>query len=197
MGATRQSLSSRLGLLAICMALAAMAGCRSQSSPEPAAPRGASGPDRSALLAATSLPTLTAPAKPLDQYKGAGGLLIVFVDTQCPVAAGVLADLDDLPKTLDPQAIPVVVVNLDDARDAVEGFYQDRQISAPVVYDATTATKERWKITSVPTVVLVDANGREAYSGPAEWTKVASAAEAMLAKPTGSLKFEPQDTGYG
>jgi hypothetical protein len=184
-----------IGCAALALAVAA-GGCGSEGGQSAVTGGGkVVGPDRSAALAATKLPALDAPAKALDQYKGKAGLLAVFVDTSCPFAATAVGGVDAAAKALAPYNLPVVLVNLDDRKAAVDAYYKKNAVHVPVMYDTTTVTKQRWQVTRVPTIVLLDAAGRESYNGKCDWPKVSTAVEQMLNLKPNSVKIGAASTG--
>jgi hypothetical protein len=150
------------------------------------------------LLAGTKLPGVGGvPARPLETRLGAGGLMVVFVDTSCPFAAQAMRDVPGVARTLAGRKIPVVLINIEDDRETVETFFRKRKPAVPVLYDVSPATKEQWNLASVPTVVLISRGRRLLYNGPALWEKVARAVEKDHGLRVGSLKFGAKGTGFG
>lgn len=153
--------------------------------------------DAPKLLAGTSLPDLGGAVKSLKDYKGAGGLLMVFVDTTCPFSGEAIGDIPKIAGKLAGHQVPTVLVNLDDAEQVVQTFYKDRTTGATVVYDATTDTKLKWNIQSVPTVIFIDSADGVAYNGKAVWADLAAAAEKSLKLSAGTLGFKAKGTRFG
>lgn len=154
--------------------------------------------DAPKLLAATRLPALNAPAKLLAEYMGKCGLLIVFADTSCPYAEIAVGDMPKVTKELARYGVASVVVNLDNELDDVKEYYAKHKTDTPVVYDTTANTQHRWNIRSVPTVVLIDADGKIGYNDKAVWSEVAVAGEKALGLAEGTIWFEEvQGTGDG
>ena len=149
------------------------------------------------LLADTALPDLQGAAKPLHDYLGAQGLTLIFVDTRCPFSEAALKDVPLVAPVLAGRGLPTVAINVGDARDAVLAFYQQRNLGLPIVYDQTAATQQKWQVTSVPTVVLLDPAGQVAYRGPAAWRDVAAAADGLLKLPCGTITFPVGGTSFG
>jgi hypothetical protein len=108
-----------------------------------------------------------------------------------------IGDMPKVASVLAPYGLPTVLVNLADAKDEVLPFYQTRGLAFPVIYDTTSATQERWGVTSVPTVLLLDANAQVAYRGNAVWRNLAGAAECTLKLPAGKINFVAAGTGFG
>ncbi len=150
-----------------------------------------------ALLAATKLPDLKDVVKPLADYKTAGGLVIVFADISCPFAESALGELPTVSATLATHRVAAVVVNISDPKDDVLATYAKRNTGTPVLYDATDATKESWKVDSVPTVVFVNANGQVGYRGNAVWKNLGEAVDKSLGLAPGTVKFQAEGTGFG
>lgn len=153
--------------------------------------------DAPKLLAKTSLPDLGGAVKSLKDYKGAGGLLMVFVDTTCPFSGEAIGNIPKIAGRLAGYKVPTVLVNLDDAEQAVRAFYKGRTPGAPVVYDVTTDTKLKWNIQFVPTVIFIDSADGVSYNGKAVWADLAAAAEKSLKLPAGTLGFKAKGTGFG
>lgn len=158
---------------------------------------GAAELDVPVLLAATRLPDLTDVAKPLKDYQGDGGLMLMFVDTSCPFSAEAIGQVSAMAGKMSQQKVPTVLVNLEDPADKVKEFFGAKNPGTPVVYDVTTTTKLRWCIESVPTVVYVSAAGKVVYNGPAVWADVAAAAEKSLDLKAGTLVPRPRGTEFG
>ena len=149
------------------------------------------------LLDETRLPDLQGAVKPLRGYIGQGGLVAVFVDTECPFSGEAITDMSKVASTLAEHKVPCLLVNLAEAKEKVEAFYAARKTGTPVLYDVTTATQKNWKVDGVPTVVLFDAGGTVVYRGKAVWASLAAAAETALKLPAGSIDFGVKGTEYG
>lgn len=149
------------------------------------------------LLAETSLPDLQGAAKPLHDYLGKKGLALFFVDTHCPFSETALKDLPRVVPFLVAFDIETVIVYVGDAKSTVQSNYNNRGLILPVLYDETSATQQKWQVTSVPTVLLLDAAGQIAYRGPAVWKDVAAAADGLLKQPCGTITFPVGGTSMG
>jgi hypothetical protein len=149
------------------------------------------------LLDNTRLPDLAGAVKPLRTYMGPAGLLVVFVDTSCPFAIIATGDMPSIAPAFAKRGVRSVLVNITDAKRVVERTYAGGKVAVPVLYDTGKATQAAWCITSVPTVVLMDADGTVGYRGRAVWADLSAAAEKSLKLPAGSMKFSVQGTGLG
>ena len=165
---------------------------------------GATELDAARLLAATRLPDLAGTVRPLAEYVGEAGLLLVFVDTSCPFSESAVGDLPEVSATLAGHKVPCILVNIGDPAETVVESYRTRKAGAKVVYDVGTRTQLTWNVQSVPTVVLIGPVGRDhkpsgeiAYNGPAVWEDVAAAATKLLSLPPGSITFGAKGTEYG
>lgn len=152
--------------------------------------------DVAKLLADTKLPSLDQPARPLKEYVGKTGMLLLFVDTTCPFSQAAAGELPTVAQAYAKQGLTTVVVNLDEAEGKVRKHYAGQQ-PAPVVFDVTPATRKTWAIQAVPTAVVVSAGEKLVYNGKAIWGDIAAMAEKELGLPAGSLKVEAQGTGFG
>jgi len=141
------------------------------------------------LLAATKLPDLAGAVKPLAEYRGRGGLMLVFVDTNCPYAGTVISQMPQVAPVLAAVGLPTVLVNIGEAADVVQDAYSGEAVGAPVLYDTGGETQARWNVQFVPTVVLLDNAGKIAYHDSPAWGDIAAAAETMLRLAQGSIKI--------
>jgi thioredoxin-related protein len=154
--------------------------------------------DINKLLLDTSLPSADgSPAEPLHEKMGGNGLMIVFVDTECPFAGQVMKEMPDIAKVLAKQKIPTVLVNIDDDKAAVTKFYKEQKVGVPVVYDEGTSTHLKWGVSSVPTVFLINSKGELLYNGVSVWANVVSAVEKDLGASADSLAIPHRGTEYG
>jgi len=156
----------------------------------------------SQLLRQTTLPEVSqsAPptaARPLNNYMGQAGLLVIFVDTHCPFSAEAMQDVPKITPILASLKIPTVMVNLDDDAQDVQKHYAAHAYGVPVLYDTTTKTKDKWGIESVPTLIYITANEQVGYNGVAVWKELADAVEKNLKVPAGTIQFAPKGTGFG
>jgi len=150
-----------------------------------------------ASLLATCHPVLGGEPKPLGQFKGEGGLVLLFVDTKCPFSAIALAEMPGVAKTLAQQKVAAVIVNNDDSQEKVTSFYAKKPPGAPVLYDVGSATREQWNVQSVPIAVYLTPSGKIAYQGEAVWAKLATAIESSQGLAGGTIKFSTTGTGFG
>ncbi len=148
-------------------------------------------------LLASKLPDLKDTLKPLGEYVGKGGLMILFVDTSCPFSAIALKEMPMVSKAIADQKIGAVVVNNDDDKAKVLAFYVKNDAGAPVVYDTGATTREQWNVHSVPIAVYITPDGKVGYQGEAVWANMGAAMEQALALSRGTIKFASAGTSYG
>ncbi|MBL7221417.1 MAG: redoxin domain-containing protein [Phycisphaerae bacterium] len=169
-----------------------------KTDPGPDAPRlGKKTINGRELLTSTKFPELGGDIKPLGDYLGPGGGMLVFVDTNCPYSAQAVKDLPGVARTLRKAMLSTVVVNITDAEEKVKAYYARQKLKLPVVYDVGSAVRINWDIQSVPTIIFFDAQRRVAYNGPAVWADVGRAGEIALGLPPGSLNFQARGTRFG
>jgi len=169
-----------------------------KTDPGPDTPRlGVKTLDGQELLASTKLPELGGDTKPLGDYLGPRGAMLVFADTGCPYSGKAIRDLPSVSATLKKAMVATVVVNITDAEEKVKAYYAKQKLKLPVVYDVGSAVRINWDIQSVPTIIFFDAQGRIAYNGPAIWSDVGTAGEMALGLRPGSLKFRAKGTRFG
>ena len=148
-------------------------------------------------LLAEKLPNLKGQIRPVGEYKGSGGLMLLFVDTSCPFSAIALRDMPAVSKSLAGQNVKVVVLNTGDDQSRVRDFYAQNDPGVPVVYDVGADTREHWNVHSVPVAVYVSPAGKLGYQGEAIWANMGSAIEASLGLAHGAIKFTATGTGFG
>jgi peroxiredoxin len=153
--------------------------------------------DIKGLLADTKLPDLKETTKPLADYMGTNGLVVIFVDTKCPYSIKAMAELPSVVKVLRERQIASVLLNVDDPRKAVESFYAKRDVGASVVYDAGSGTRKSWNVNSVPTVILIKGDQTLTYTGKAVWSDLGSAIEKSLNLAAGTVQFSVKGTRFG
>ena len=161
-----------------------------------AATSGAAALDASKLLDETRLPDLKGAARSLRDRMGPKGLLVVFVDTNCPFSATAINEMSSVASVLAKHEVPSVLVNVGEPQATVEQFYAERQVGLPVIYDTGKKTLAAWAVTSTPTAIMMDSGGAVAYRGKTVWADVGAAAEKSLKLPAGSLKFTVKGTGF-
>jgi hypothetical protein len=148
-------------------------------------------------LLADKLPDLKDQLRPLSEYKGSGGLVLLFVDTSCPFSAAALHEMPMVSKTLAGQNVSALVLNNGDAPSKVRDFYARNDPGVPVVYDVGADTREHWNAHSVPIVVYISPAGKVGYQGEAIWANLGSAIETSLGLAPGAVKFTAAGTGFG
>ena len=210
---TSRRRSSQAALLTAAALVAMLAvGCQSAenepTSPAPAAVSpttnqgpaaatpGAAAIGAAKLLDETRLPDLDGTVRSLRDRMGPKGLLVVFVDTNCPFSATAIREMSSVASVLAKQQIPSILLNVAEPQATVEQFSAQRQVGIPVIYDTGKATLKAWGVTSTPTPILIDSAGAVAYRGNAVWADVGAAAEKSLKLPAGSLKFTVKGTGF-
>ena len=161
-----------------------------------AATPGAAAIGAAKLLDETRLPELDGTVRSLRDRMGPKGLLVVFVDTNCPFSATAIREMSSVASVLSKYEIPSLLLNVGEPQATVEQFYAQRQVGIPVIYDTGRATLKAWAVTSTPTPFLIDPAGAVAYRGNAVWADVGAAAEKSLKLPAGSLKFTVKGTGF-
>jgi hypothetical protein len=154
-------------------------------------------PDTAKLLAETRLADLGGAVLSLRDRMGLSGLMMVFVDTQCPFSVMAIGEMKSVAAVMATHQVPCVLVNIGESREEVDLYYAARPMGMPVLYDPGKDAQTSWAITSVPTVVLVNAEGAVLYRGKAVWADMGAAAEQGLGLPAGHLKFAVQGTEYG
>jgi len=153
--------------------------------------------DAPALLAGTRLPDLSGKVKPLAEYRGPKGQLLLFVDTKCPFSASASKEMPSVAAALAGQGIATVLVSIGDPEADVRKSYGANLPGMQVVYDNSKQTQQNWNVQFVPLAVLLDAAGQVIYRGSPVWASVAAALAKQLNLPAGSLKLDAQGTAQG
>jgi hypothetical protein len=118
-------------LTAAALSVAACAG-PTGTSPTAQPPKPAGDP----RLAQTRLPDLLDRPQTLSQYLAPRGLLLVFVDLNCPASEQTLTELPAIASKLETRfGLPAVVVDVDNEAAKVRPYYQAKQLAIPVLYD--------------------------------------------------------------
>ena len=150
------------------------------------------------LLSSTKLPdTSGIEPSPLSDYLGKNGIMVVFVDTECPFAGEAISQIPEIAKLLKGHDVPVVLINIDQEAKTVTEFYAKTETGTAVIYDTTTTTHKKWDVSSVPTVALISSNQKLLYKGPAVWEKVSSALETSMGLTAKTISFSEKGTEYG
>lgn len=148
-------------------------------------------------LLATRLPDLKGNIKPLGDYMGGGGLIVLFVDTTCPFSAIAIGDAPAVSKALASQKIALVLLNTDDDQEDVQRFYAKNNPKSPVVYDTTAATRDLCNVKSVPIALFITPEKKIGYQGKAVWATMATAIEVARGLPAGTINIATPGTGFG
>jgi len=149
------------------------------------------------LLANTRLPNRKGETALLGDFVRPGGMLAVFVDTQCPFAGEAVGEVTKVIEGLAGHNVATVLVNVGDPADAVRAFYARKAPGVPVLYDTTTATEKAWHVDEVPKACYFTGDGVMVYRGKALWDNVAAAAEESLGLAPNAIRFEVKGTEFG
>jgi len=151
----------------------------------------------SRLLGETRLPNRKGEPVRLGDFVRPGGLLAVFVDTQCPFAGEAVDDVTQVVSGLAGHDVATVLVNVGDPADEVRAFYAEKAPGIPVLYDTTHATEKAWHVDEVPKACYFTGKGAMVYRGKALWDNVAAAAEESLGLAPKAIQFGVKGTEFG
>ena len=152
------------------------------------------------LLSGTELPELESGRNErLKSFIGRSGLVAVFVDTTCRFSGTALADVEGVSRELENFDVPVVVVNIGNPLEKVEQYYSPDNVHlhVPILYDTTSATRDRWKINRVPMVAYFRPDGMMTFRGTASWDELAKGIAVDLGVEERDIVFEQDGTSYG
>jgi hypothetical protein len=153
--------------------------------------------DAPALLSGTRLPDLSGKVKPLGEYRGPKGQLLMFVDTKCPFSASASKEMPGVAAALTGHGISTVLVNIGDPEEDVKRSYGANLPGMQVVYDNSRQTQQNWNVQFVPLAVLLDNAGQVIYRGSPTWASVAASLAKRLSLPPGSVRLDAQGTSQG
>ena len=122
----------------------------------------------------------------LSQFKGKP-VLLVFWATWCPPCRREIPALKDLQAKYAPQGLEVISVGIQyrQTRDAVVEFKSKNALPYEVLWDSDGKVAQEYGISSVPTNILLDAEGTVRYRSNAIEPPLIEAIEKNLPKPKG------------
>ena len=96
----------------------------------------------------------------LSKQKGSP-TLVVFWATWCPPCRREIPILKDLQKKYGPKGLQVfaIALNYRETRDAVVRFQKENELPYTVLWDEGNAVANRYGVSGIPTVLLVDPDG--------------------------------------
>lgn len=146
---------SRIHTTLLSLALLAACDARGDSSP----------PATGALAAGTPAPALAAPrldGAAFDLTAERGKVVLVdFWASWCEPCRRELPVLEQLHKQHAAAGLVVVGVSVDEQRSDAEAFLKEQiQVSFPIVFDADRSLGKTWSPPKMPTVYLVDRDGK-------------------------------------
>lgn len=110
-------------------------------------------------------------------------VIIDFWATWCGPCRMMTPVLQRLHERFGARGLRVVGVNVDENGPAVvPGFRATYGITYPIVYDTNGEASQRWEVTGLPTLLILDKNGRVRYrhAGTTSEADLASAIEGLL-----------------
>jgi thiol-disulfide isomerase/thioredoxin len=102
----------------------------------------------------------------LSKQKG-NPTLVVFWATWCPPCRREIPTLKDLHKKYGPKGLQVLAIALNyrETRDDVVRFQKEYELPYTVLWDEGNAVADKYGVSGIPTVVLVDPDGVIRYRG--------------------------------
>ena len=94
-------------------------------------------------------------------------VLLIFWNTWCPLCRRELPAVDRLARRFAPRGLAVLAVNtaLNDSEKKARSYWAKSGYLFPTVFDSSFRMGQAFKVLGVPTVLLVDAAGRERFRG--------------------------------
>jgi len=132
------------------------------SVPDPIG-RGSTAPD-------FALPRLSGEALRLSSLRGRV-VLVNFWATWCKPCEEEMPAMERLYRALEPEGLELLAVSVDDTREVVEAFQEERGLSFPILLDPERRVSRLYQTFRYPETLLVDRDGVvvERYVGPRDW----------------------------
>lgn len=101
----------------------------------------------------------------LSSYVGKKAVLLDFFTTWCGACVEDLPKVKALAERYGSQGLEVIGINLQETEFRLEPFLARLGVAFPVLLDRRGEVANRFQISSIPTLVLVDRGGRVRYQG--------------------------------
>lgn len=95
----------------------------------------------------------------LDEFRGKDPAIVYFWATWCPSCRKEFKFLSELKASFEKQGIKVLLVNIEESPEAVQGFLKKYDLAAGAVLDESSEVANQYGIIGVPTMFFVDRNG--------------------------------------
>lgn len=103
----------------------------------------------------------------LSQFKGSNPVLLVFFATWCPPCNREVPHLVELQNKYGSKGLKIVAVDIDEPKDLVSQFVQEKGINYTVLLDQGGQIAEKYKVTGIPMNILFDKQGEVKHAGNA------------------------------
>lgn len=102
------------------------------------------------------------------QFKGRDPLMVLFWTSWCPNCKEELSQLAKIYPALRDQGLKVVAINvgINDSLQRARSFQQRHALNFPLAFDETFEVATAFEVRGVPTVVLIDSEGKIRYRSP-------------------------------
>ena len=113
-----------------------------------------------------SLPDVSGKTVTLKALLARGPVLVDFWATYCKPCKKELPYLEALYKEYGAKGFTVVAISIDDARNVskVKPFVESSRYTFPVLLDTNGDVKRRFEVSYMPTLFILDKNGKKFYS---------------------------------
>lgn len=100
-----------------------------------------------------------------DGLQGKGPLMFLFWTTWCPYCREELQELSRRRQDLSSRGWQVYAIDVGESRQKVLTFLQTQELGLDVLLDADTQAARFFRVVGVPTLLLIDKNGRVVHRG--------------------------------
>ena len=155
------------------------------------------------------LPDVDGPTWSLDDFRGAPGLLVIFLSNHCPFVKHIRTELAVFARDVQEKGLSVVAISSNDVEthpeDGPEMMAQEKRDAGypfPYLFDETQKVAKAYRAACTPDFFLFDGDFRLVYRGqfdgsrpgndvPVTGADLRAAAEALLAGDAVSLDQHP------
>lgn len=136
-----------------------------------------------AVIAASpdfTLPNLKGENLSLSTFLGKKVVLLVFGATWCPHCRNEIPELKEIYGKFKDKEFVLLSIDIGESKKKVEAFVGENSITYPVLLDEKSEVAQEYKVYGIPTVFLIDRQGKVVFSGSAARGFLVGKIEALL-----------------